>query len=189
MSLKARTSSSSYSMSAALWRATIRQNRQSVTPVARTGSCIIARRTLSRESRDGNVSEVQAAPVRTTAVVLDQRPTHGARDLHHLGFEERRRAEGSAPRDLVGEAAEEVQDSRHPGDGDDAVVGLARIAQIVADPAKQFVVVRGAAHLPAKIPEVLDEQVAGAVLANLEIITARVDAAEDARKPRHEEVV
>src|SRR2546425_4138807 len=62
MSLKAITCSSSYSMSAAISRATMRQKTQSVTePPER---CCIIRRSSNRfdekESPDGHVSEVQA---------------------------------------------------------------------------------------------------------------------------------
>ena len=47
-----------------------------------------------------------------------------------------------------------------------------------------------AIHDPAaEVAEILDEQVSGAVLPDLQIVAARVDPAEDSRKPGDEQVV
>jgi hypothetical protein len=50
------------------------------------------------------------------------------------------------------------------------------------------VIGRGA-DLPCEEAEILDQQMPGAVLANLEILAARVDAAEDPREPGDQQVV
>src|SRR5207244_654622 len=123
---------------------------------------------------------VHAAPLGADPVVLDVGPTDGLRDLDNFLFEERRRAERGAPRDFVSQPAEERDDRRHLRDGRDPLVRLARVAEVVADPAKELVVVRRAAHPAVEVGEFLDEQVARAVLADLEVLAARVNAAEDA---------
>src|SRR4030095_3468030 len=131
-------------------------------------------------------SVVGPAPLRPDPVVLDEGLPHRTRDLHDLLLEERGRAEGRAPRDLVGEAVEKLADGRHLGHRADRVVNLAAIAQVVADAPVELVVVRGAAHLALEVAEILHEKVPGAVLADLEILAAGMDAAEDAREARAE---
>ena len=66
---------------------------------------------------------------------------------------------------------------------------LEKALEIVADATEQLVVIGRAAHPPLEVPEVLDEQVSRAVLADLEVLAARVDAAEDPREPRDQQVV
>jgi len=44
-------------------------------------------------------------------------------------------------------------------------------------------------HRALEVPEVLDEQVARAVLADLEVLATRVDAAEDPREPCDQQIV
>jgi hypothetical protein len=78
---------------------------------------------------------VLAAPLWTDAVVLDEGTTHRAGDLDHFLLQERRRA-NRADRRLVGQLAEEAHDGGHLRHGDDAVVRVAGIAEIVADAAK-----------------------------------------------------
>src|SRR5260370_1344183 len=56
---------------------------------------------------------VLAAPLRAHAVVLDEGPADGLRDLDHLLLEQRRRAEGRAPGQLVAEPPHEVDDRGH----------------------------------------------------------------------------
>src|SRR5882757_186570 len=46
----------------------------------------------------------------------------------------------------------------------------------------------GSAYLAAEIPEVLDKQVSGTILTHLQLVAARVDAAEHARKPADEKI-
>ena len=89
----------------------------------------------------------------------------------------------------MGESPEEVDDHRHLGGGHDGPVRVARVAEVVADPAKQLVVIGRPAHAAAEVSEVLDEQVARTVLANLEVVTPGVDAAEDPRKLGDQQVV
>src|SRR5436309_2256394 len=70
-----------------------------------------------------------------------------------------------------------------------APLGRARVPKVVTDPAKELVVVRRAAHAAVEVAEILDEQVARAVLADLEVFAAGVNAAEDAREPGDQQVV
>src|SRR4029453_9854167 len=132
---------------------------------------------------------VLAAPLRPDAVVLDEGAPHGPRDLDHFFLEERRRAECRAPRPHVGQLPEEGDDRRHLRDRPDAVVRVARVAEVVADTPEQLVVIGRGAHAAIQIAEVLDQQVAGTVLAHLEVVAARVNAAEDPRKPGDQEIV
>src|SRR5207249_10254153 len=115
---------------------------------------------------------VQAAPLGADTIVLHERPADGLRDRDDFLLQERRRAERGAPRNLVGQSPEEREDRRHLGDGRDALVGLARVTKVVTDPAKELVVVRRAAHAAVEVAEILDEQVARAVLADLEVFAA-----------------
>ena len=75
------------------------------------------------------------------------------------------------------------------GTGDDAIVRVARVAEVVADPPEQLVVIGRGAHPALQIAQILDQQVARAVLANLEVVTAGVDAAEDPGEPGDQQVV
>ena len=84
---------------------------------------------------------------------------------------------------------EEGDDRRHLRNGHDAVVRVARVAEVVTDSPEQLVVIGRRAHAAAQVAEVLDQQVAGAVLADLEVVAARVNAAEDPRKPGDQKVV
>src|SRR2546422_1061667 len=54
---------------------------------------------------------------------------------------------------------------------------------------EELVVIRRGSHLTAQIAEVLDQQVTRAVLANLEVVAAGVDAAEDPWKPGDQQIV
>src|SRR5262249_53128498 len=113
---------------------------------------------------------VHGAPVGATAVVLDQRATDGLRHLDHLGLDERRGAEGRAPRDLVGQPTEEGEDGVHLGNRRDRVPGIARETHVVADALVQLNVIGRAADLSPEIAKVLDEQVARAVLPYLQLV-------------------
>src|SRR5262249_45004937 len=62
------------------------------------------------------------------------------------------------------------------------------IAHVVADPLVELHVIRRSADRPPEIAEVLHEQMAGAVLADLELVAPRVDAAEHAGEPADQEV-
>src|SRR5207249_8274398 len=84
---------------------------------------------------------------------------------------------------------EEGDDRRHLRNGHDAVVRVARVAEVVADSPEQLVVIGRRADAAAQVAEVFDQQVAGAVLADLEVVAARVNAAEDPRKPGDQQVV
>ncbi len=121
--------------------------------------------------------------------MLDERAADGLGDLDDLFFQERRRAQRGAPRHLVGEPPEEIDDRRHLGDGDDRVVGPARIAEVVADPPEHLVMIGRATDPTLEVAEVLDQQMARAVLATLQVITASMNAAEDAREPGDQEIV
>ena len=132
---------------------------------------------------------VLAAPLRADSVVLHERPSDRPGDLDHFLLQERRRAQRGAPRPLVGQLPEEAHDRRHLGYGDDTIVRVPRVAQVVADPTEELVVIGGRADLTAQEAEVLDQKVARAVLANLEILAARVNAAEDPRKPGDQQIV
>ena len=139
---------------------------------------------------DGLVGRVvQPAPFRPDAVVREQGLPHRLGDLHHLLLEQRGGAERGMPRGLSAEAAEEGEDGRHLGHRLEGGVRLARIAEVVADAPVHLVVIRRAAHPALEIAEILHQQVAGAVLPDLEIVAARVDGAEDARKRLDEQVV
>ena len=87
----------------------------------------------------------------------------------------------------MGQTREEPDDGGHLGHGREGVVGVPRVAEVIADPMEELVVVRGALDAALEIPQVLDEQVTGEVLANLEVLAAGVDAAEDPGKPGHQE--
>ena len=63
------------------------------------------------------------------------------------------------------------------------------MTQVVADTTEELVVVGRGADLAAQKAEILDEQVTRAVLAHVEILAARVNAAEDPGKPGDQEVV
>src|SRR5262245_30427562 len=116
---------------------------------------------------------VLAAPLRAHAIVLDERTADGAGDLDDLFLQQRRRAERGAPRPLVGQLLEEGDDRRHLGHGDDAIVRLARIAEIVANPTEELVVVRGRADLAAQEAEVLDQEMTRAVLVPPHLLAAQ----------------
>src|SRR5260370_30794344 len=114
---------------------------------------------------------------------------HGACGGYHLLLDGPGCALGPAPGQLVRQSPEERDDGRHLRNGHDARVLVARVPEIVADATEQLVVIGRAAHPPLEAPEVLDEQVSRAVLADLEVLAARVDAAEDPREPRDQQVV
>src|SRR5262249_40846774 len=128
-------------------------------------------------------SVIHRAPFRPAAVVLDEGAADGPRDLDDLGLEERRRAQRRAPRNLMGQASEESEDGSHCRHGNEAVVDLARITHVVADSTEEFVVIGRPTDLPTKISKILDEQMARAVLPDLEIVAPRVNSAEDPREP------
>src|SRR2546425_6199139 len=132
---------------------------------------------------------VLAAPLRTHAVMLDEGTTDGPGDLDHLFFQQRRGAERGAPRPLVGQLAEEGDDHRHLGNGHDTIVRVARVTEIVADSPEELVVIGRGAHAAVQVAEILDQQMARAVLASLEVVAAGVDAAEDPWEPGDQEIV
>src|SRR2546426_6663379 len=132
---------------------------------------------------------VLAAPLGTYPVVLDEGATDGAGDLDHFLLQQGRRAEGGAPRPLMRELLEERDDRRHLGKGKNAVVRVARVTEVVADPPEELVVVRGGPYPTVQVAEVFDQQVARAVLANLEVVTTGVDTAEDPGEPGDQQVV
>src|SRR4029450_2764802 len=78
---------------------------------------------------------------------------------------------------------------RHLGHGGDAVVCVPRVAEIIPDPTEQLVVIRRGADLAAQVAKVLDQEMPSAVLADLEVVAARVDTAEDPGKPRDQQIV
>src|SRR5262249_21855950 len=131
---------------------------------------------------------VHVAPIGSAAVVFPQGLAARLRDLHSLGLDEGGGAQRCAPRNLVREPPKEVDDRVHLRDRGDSFPRVPRKPHVVADPLIELHVIGGSAYLAAEIPEVLDKQVSGAILTHLQLVAARVDAAEHARKPADEKI-
>ena len=97
--------------------------------------------------------------------------------LHGISYASRRRGRPAAARDRV-----------HLRDRSGPFPRVPRIPHVVADPLIELHVIGGSAYLTAEKPEVLDKQVSGTILTHLQLVAARVDAAEHARKPADEKI-
>ena len=132
---------------------------------------------------------VHRAPLRPRAVVLRRapcRPCARSPRPPPRAARSRRATRTTAPRGRAGGRSRRC--AAISGTISSRSYTVARVAEVVADPAVELVVIGRAAHLALEVAEVLHEQVPRAVLADLQIVAARVDAAEDAREPRDEEI-
>src|SRR5580704_4885463 len=132
---------------------------------------------------------VHAPMLRPAAIVLEQTLPDDLRQLDDLGLEQGGRTERGGPRHVVGQLTTILDQRGRLREWAELLVHVAGVSHVIADPPVQLQMIGGRPDLAPKVSKILDEEVPGAILANLELIAARMDAAEDPGEVDHNEIV